>query len=556
MGIEAIHQLEPGCRRLDRAFAQFMLGFADSELEDSERLRLQGILQRLSAAQAEGHSCIFLAGEEIKLIERSGLVAQGKLKALILEQNRLYMQRYWGYEQQLAKRLADFAGAESFDLPKRAIIDRYFQPLIDEIDWQRQAAEKALSQKLAIITGGPGTGKTTTVVKILALLQESHSTGLNIALAAPTGKAAMRLEASVIAQKQYLPCSEKIRKAIPDKVVTLHHLLGSLPPTPYFRHNAENPLPHDVVVVDEVSMVDLALMSKLVDALKPSARLVLLGDKEQLSSVEAGAVLADLTEALPYYTQELLKSHRFQGDIKTLAETIKAGQANAAWNCLQASVAVHRLTADLLNQWVEQKYQDYWQLVGQKTDLLAVFSAFNRFQLLCANRFGALSVDDMNRRIEQQGLRRLGINQMQTWYPGRAVMVVENNARMQLFNGDIGLCLPDSEAGGRLMVFFVRPDGSVKKVMPARLPQCQTCYAMTIHKSQGSEFDEVLIVLPEQINPVLSRELLYTGVTRAKREVYVCADEGIFKETVKRRVNRVGGLAWKLRNEVSAEKDQ
>ena len=175
-----------------------------------------------------------------------------------------------------------------------------------------------------------------------------------------------------------------------------------------------------------------------------------------------------------------------------------------------------------------------------------VFSAFNRFQLLCANRYGPLSVDDMNRRIEKMWLRRLDVNQLQPWYLGRPVMVVENNARMQLYNGDIGLCLPDDEAGGRLMVFFVRADGKIKKVLPARTPRCQTCYAMTIHKSQGSEFDEVLMVLPEQMNPVLSRELLYTGVTRAKKSVYVLAEEAVFKEAVKRRVNRVGGLAWKL----------
>ncbi len=546
-GIEAIHQLEPGCRRLDRAFAQFMLRFSTLAAEENQVVR--SILQRLSAAQADGHSCIGLNDEEIKLIERSGLVDREKPKALILEQNRLYMQRYWAYEQRLAKQLAGLVAAEAAALPDKSVIDRYFKPLADEIDWQRQAAEKTLSRRLSIITGGPGTGKTTTVVRILALLQECHQAALSIALAAPTGKAAMRLQASVVAQKQYLPASEKIRKAIPEQVVTLHHLLGSLPPTPYFRHDADNPLPHDVVVVDEVSMVDLALMSKLVDALKPGARLVLLGDKEQLSSVEAGAVLADLTEALPHHTQELLKSHRFQGDIKTLAETIKAGQAGAAWECLQQSSVVRRVDG-ALDRLIEERYRDYWQLLEQAADMSTVFSAFNRFQILCANRFGPLSVDDMNRRIEKRWLQRLGVNQLQPWYPGRPVMVVENNARMQLFNGDIGLCLPDHEGDGRLMVFFIRPDGSVKKVMPARLPQCQTCYAMTIHKSQGSEFDEVLMVLPEQMNSVLSRELLYTGITRAKSSVYLWADERVFKEAVKRRVNRVGGLAWKLKRQL------
>ncbi len=548
LSIEAIHQLEPGCRRLDRAFALFMLQFSALAEDDNRIIRL--ILQRLSAAQADGHSCIRLNDEEIKLIERSGLVDREKPKALVLEQNRLYMQRYWAYEQRLAKQLADLASAEAAALPDESIIDRYFKPLVDETDWQRKAAEKSLSQRLTIITGGPGTGKTTTVVRILALLQECHQAALSIALSAPTGKAAMRLQASVIAQKQSLPCSEAIRAAIPEQVATLHHLLGSLPPTPCFRHDADNPLPYDVVVVDEVSMVDLALMSKLVDALKSGARLVLLGDKEQLSSVEAGAVLADLTEALPHHTQELLKSHRFQGDIKALAETVKAGRADAAWECLLQLPSLLRVSEGL-DQLIEDKYGDYWRLVEQEAETVEIFSAFNRFQLLCANRFGPLSVDDMNRRLEQRWLQKLGVHQSQPWYPGRPVMVVENNARMQLFNGDIGLCLPDREAGGRLMVFFMRSDGAIKKVMPGRLPKCQTCYAMTVHKSQGSEFEEVMIVLPEQMNPVLSRELLYTGITRAKAAVYLLAEEGVFKQAVKRRVNRDGGLAWRLMRQLN-----
>ncbi len=542
LNIETIHQLEPGCSRLDRAFAQFMLRF--TSLEGDDELVLRQILQRLSAAQTEGHSCIRLNDEEKKLVEKSGLVDKARPKALILEQNRLYMQRYWAYEQRLAQ-LANIGSQQSPDV---TVIDRYFKPLIDETDWQRKAAEKTLRQRLSIITGGPGTGKTTTVVKILALLQECHQASLSIALAAPTGKAAMRLQASVIAQKQQLPCSDKIKGAIPEQVTTLHHLLGALPPTPYFRHNNDNPLPYDVVVVDEVSMVDLALMSKLVDALKPDARLVLLGDKEQLSSVEAGAVLADLTEALPQHTQALLKSHRFEGDIKTLAENIKQGLAEKAWQNLQCLSAVHRLEG-AVDGLLEDKYSAYWDLVRRGGDISEIFSAFNQFQVLCANRFGPLSVDDLNRRIEKRWFRQAGINQAQSWYLGRPVMVVENNARMQLFNGDIGLCLPDES--GRLMVFFIRADGKVKKVLHGRLPRCQTCYAMTIHKSQGSEFNEVLIVLPEQVNAVLSRELLYTGITRAKDAVYLHAEEAVFKQTVKRRVERLGGLAWKLKRRLN-----
>lgn len=537
---DEIHRLEPGCRRLDRAFARFMLQFVDS---DVPKETMQAILLRLSAAQAEGHSCIQLNTEEKILIERSGLVDGKKPKALILEQNRLYMQRYWAYEQHLAAQLAELVRVPPGDVPEDAILERYFPALIDEVDWQKIAAENALKHRLTIISGGPGTGKTTTVVKILALLLEQCA-DLTIALAAPTGKAAMRLQESVVGSKPFLPCTDAIKQSIPEQVTTLHHLLGSRPPTPYFWHDADNPLPYDVVVVDEVSMVDLALMSKLVDALKPGAKLILLGDKEQLSSVEAGSVLADLTEALPEHTQELLKSHRFQGDIKTLAEAIKCQQAREAWGALQDLDSVGLLQQDV-DDFVQEKYTAYWRLVKRGGDVGEILQAFNRFQVLCANRYGPLSVQDMNYRIEKTWHREGAIDLRRQWYAGRPVMVVENNARMQLFNGDIGLCLPDDE--GQLMIFFVRADGRLHRVLPGRMPQCQTCYAMTIHKSQGSEFAEVLMVLPDEMNPVLSKELLYTAVTRAKQAAYVLATEDVFEAAVKRKMQRVGGLSWKIR---------
>ncbi|WP_198243859.1 exodeoxyribonuclease V subunit alpha [methane-oxidizing endosymbiont of Gigantopelta aegis] len=547
LSIETIHQLEPGCRRLDRAFAAFLLRFTELAGENKQKLRL--ILQRLSAAQADGHSCIQLNDEAIKLVERSGLVDKEKPKALILEQNRLYMQRYWAYEQRLAEQLVGLTREQQDVVPEDAILERYFPALIDEIDWQKIAAENALKHALTIISGGPGTGKTTTVVKILALLLEQRA-DLAIALAAPTGKAAMRLQESVVGSKPFLPCAEAIKQLIPEQVSTLHHLLGSRPPTPYFWHHADNPLPYDVVVVDEVSMVDLALMSKLVDALKPGAKLILLGDKEQLSSVEAGSVLADLTEALPEHTQELLKSHRFQGDIKALAEAIKCQQAREAWHALQNLDFVSLLQQDV-DVFVQEKYESYWRLVKQDADASEILQAFNRFQVLCANRYGPLSVQDMNSRIEKTWHREGVIDLRRQWYAGRPVMVVENNARMQLFNGDIGLCLLDDD--GQLMVFFVRADGRIQHVLPARMPLCQTCYAMTIHKSQGSEFEEVLVVLPDEMNPVLSKELLYTAVTRAKQTVHVLATETVFNAAVQRKMQRLGGLSWKIRQHLGRE---
>ena len=293
-------------------------------------------------------------------------------------------------------------------------------------------------------------------------------------------------------------------------------------------------------------MVDLALMSKLVDALKPGARLILLGDKDQLASVESGAVLADLTAALPEHTVELQKSHRFDAAIKQLAEAVNRQQPQAAWAALQnrdANIAL--LNRDLIEYIAEQQL-DYLRLMQGGADFESIIGAFNRFQVLCANRQGKNGVSDINFLVEQKLVGKNLIQLTGTWYAGRPVMVTQNNASMHLYNGDIGLCLPDADQGGKLMVFFQRPDGSVKKYLPARIPPCQTVFAMTIHKSQGSEFEEVLVMLPEQINPVLTKELLYTAITRAKKAVKLAASEPVFTETVQRKIQRFGGLAAKL----------
>ncbi|MCK4840937.1 MAG: exodeoxyribonuclease V subunit alpha [Methylococcales bacterium] len=534
--------------RLDTAFSRFLA--QRSTLNKSQQESFQAIIAELSFQQSQGHSCIRINNTEQQLIQASGLLTDDPaLSPLILEQNRLYLQRYWFYEHRLAQQIKKLLNQSfpqnSFD----SLLSRYFVDLIDETDWQKQATKKALSHAFTIITGGPGTGKTSTVVKILALLQElaeKEGRFLHIALATPTGKAATRLQQSIGLSKNTLPCSELIKQQIPETVATLHRLLGAQPPSPYFNHNANNPLPYDLIVVDEASMVDLALMSKLVDALKPDSRLILLGDKDQLASVESGAVLADLTTALPEYTVELKKSYRFKGEIKALADAVNNQSVEQAWEILDnADPNISLLNVDLIDYAAEQ-YSDYLLQIKNHVDFKTIFTTFSQFQLLCSNRQGDNGVVSINKKVEEKLVQQNKIQISGHWYIGRPVMIAQNNSAIQLYNGDIGICLFDKESA-KLAVFFLRPDGSIKKVLPSRVPEHETVFAMTIHKSQGSEFDECVCVLADKINPVLSKELIYTAITRAKTRLKIVSSYLVFSQTLQQSVVRTGGLLEKLR---------
>jgi exodeoxyribonuclease V alpha subunit len=509
--------------RLDGAFARFLS--QRTALSASEKQAFENCVMALSHQQNQGHNCIEMDDKVRSLVLSSGLAnlsdQQTTLLPLVVDRNLLYLQRYWFYENRLAKQInamiKEPRTGDSYqsDEQLEIALDRYFQADPAQLDSQRAAAKMAVKQTFCIITGGPGTGKTT-----------------------------MRLQESVGQHKALLPCAETVKMHIPETVSTLHRLLGAKPPSPYFRHDATNPLVYDLVVVDEASMVDLALMSKLLDALKPGARLILLGDKDQLSSVESGAVLADLAavEALRDNVTTLKTSHRFDDHIKKLADAINLQQADAAWNILQGdNEPITLLTQDTAD-YVARQQAVYLQLIESGTPFEAVYQAFNRFQVLCSNRHGKNSVDYINRQVEQKLSELKLIHITGLWYSGRPVMVTQNNPSLHLFNGDIGLCMPDQDQNGKLMVFFQRADGTVKKYLPSRLPDCETVFAMTIHKSQGSEFDEVLIALPEVVNPVLTKELLYTAITRARKTIRLVADEAVFKAAVGQRVERVTGL--------------
>lgn len=533
--------------RLDIAFSCFLAKRARGN--NKQKLAFEVLVAKLSYQQSQGHSCIHLNEDEEILVLESGLISEQEIAPLKLEHNRLYLQRYWFYENRLAEQIKTLALHGNLDFKNEKLINRYFIELIDETDWQKEAAIKAISQSFCVVTGGPGTGKTTTVVKILALLQELaaiNQDSLHIALAAPTGKAAMRLQESIGFSKETLPCSEEIKQQIPETVTTIHRLLGAKPPSSYFKHDATQPLIYDLVVVDEASMVDLALMSKLVDALKPGAKLILLGDKDQLASVESGAVLRDLTLALPDHTVELKKTYRFQGGIRDLAIAVNSQAVGDAWDLLnKKSQQVGLLDGELID-YITARYDTYLAKINN-VEFTEVFAEFTRFQVLCSNRYGERGVIAINLQVEERLYQKNKIHLAGQWYVGRPIMITQNNGSMQLYNGDIGLCLYD-EAVRKLMVYFVRSDGSVRKVLPSRIPEHETVFAMTIHKSQGSEFDECLCVLPDKINPVLTKELIYTAITRTKTKLNISTSYEVFSQALQQRVARVGGLVEKLTN--------
>lgn len=534
---------------IDNALALFLL--KRCQCSPIFQQRFAQLIKALSNALTLGHSCLPISASDMLILWDSGLVSDDGHLPLVIEYQRLYFQRYWYYEKRLADQLQQRLGAVSIDSAKvETILDRHFSVSLesDEIDWQRAAALQVSQQNFTMITGGPGTGKTTTVLKILAMLQELAGGNLRIVLAAPTGKAAMRLQQSLIGGITRLECDEVIRDSIPQEVSTIHRLLGVQRNSPYFKHQADNPLSADIVVVDEASMIDLALMSKLVDALKPTARFILLGDKDQLASVESGAVLADLSMALPQHNATLKKTWRFQESIKELAVAVNQQQADQAW-CLITSDANserQRVTEDLVGLIMRQR-QSYLTLVDSlshlseppsNSQLTLLFEQQQQFQVLCSNRKGRLGVEGINQVVEAM-LAKQGIATYKPWYSGKPILITQNDPANDLYNGDMGICL---FVANQAMIYFQQADGEIRHLIPSRLPHYETAYALTIHKSQGSEFSNVLVIFPENDSPLLVKELIYTAITRAKHSIRIVSSEAIFKSAVSRQVERYSGL--------------
>ncbi|CAH2776569.1 MAG: Exodeoxyribonuclease V alpha chain (EC [uncultured Paraburkholderia sp.] len=637
---------------------------------------LAALARRFEASRDDVRAALFASG-----MASDGTKSSAALRPLVIDaQGRLYLARYYDYERRLARSLVAHASeaaaldAARFDTDSSAVpraasnaealrerVLRYFgEPKDDEVDWQRVAAVTALSGQLTIVSGGPGTGKTTTVVGVLACLLDARA-DLRIALAAPTGKAAQRMQETLLARAGDLPAELAAR--LPQTSYTLHRLLGSGPGR-RFRHHRDNPLPYDVVVIDEASMIDVAIAAHLLDAIGPGTRLVMLGDKDQLAAVEAGAVFAELSarptftehglqriaqalgmdearlaKALPsanrrkgaarvseaampddaapasddlfaqsnapesgemfpfagffddaYFSVEerelplaessafdeaqgvnpladsvvwLDRNYRFgfESPIGRLSVAIRDGSASSALDVLRidpaepCAAALYQDTQALLSErTVTRLAEGFGPYAQALTEALAqptpdpepLFEALNRFRILCATRSGPRGVDQVNAAMSAQVRHAAGVTLAvgAQWFAGRPVMVMRNDHALGLFNGDIGIALPS--AGGALRVYFRTGDGSLRAVSPAALPPHDTAFALTVHKSQGSEFEHAVLMLPSVFSRVLSRELVYTAITRARERVEIVGSRAVLSQLIVTPTQRDSGLAARI----------
>lgn len=525
-------------------------------------------------------------GEWTSLLRESPAVgAPGDFRPMILDKaGRLYLHRLFAQEQNLARhilRRCEPAG-EVDEERLREGLRRLFPPSGDTPDWQRVGAALGVLNRLTVISGGPGTGKTATVVRLMALLLEQAEPGdeaFHISLAAPTGKAAARLKESVRETRDGLECSEWVRQRLPDDAATIHRLLGARR-TGEFAYNRENPLPADVVIVDEASMVDQALMNRLLEALAPDARLVLLGDKDQLASVEAGSVLRDLCgtgtplfsgemadtlerlgldlpgnnrteETLPLNDHIVLltRNYRFgrESGIAALSGLVNRGEAGESLRLLESGRYADLEWREYENsaeyrQELSQWAGEYMRAAKEAGEPGELFSAIRSLRLLSPHRRGPLGTEDLNRTIEHLMALEGLVSRYRTFYAGKPVMIRRNDPSMNLHNGDLGICFPE---GGEMRVWFEK-EGEHRSVAPARLPRWETAFAITVHKSQGSEYREVLLLLPGKVSPVLSRELLYTAVTRAREGFRIRGSADLLSAAVENSIERSSGLKDRL----------
>ena len=495
-------------------------------------------------------------------LKSSPLVSDGTATTplVVTPDGRLYLYRYFELERRLAElimqrtQICDVA-IDSTQL--EAALDTLFPDDATSAD-QRNAATLAVHNRFTVISGGPGTGKTATVVRILTLLSQLKlAAPERMLLCAPTGKAAARLREALADSLAAVTPGD----ALPTDAVTAHRLLGWRPGKKP-RYHAMRPLNCDLLVLDEASMVDLALMVSILEALPAHARLILLGDRDQLSSVEAGAVLGDICRAadsgpLADTLAPLTHNWRFgaHSPIAALASAVREARVTDALTLLDdpasAQISLQAAQEDaaldaLLAEQITPVYAEVARLVREGADAKAVFEKLGSLMVLCAHRTGPRGVTDLNRRVSVQLGAGGALSPGLPAYPGQPLMVTRNDSALGLFNGDVGVVMPDADSPGRLQAVFIDTAGDEHAVSLGRLPEHETAYAMTVHKAQGSQARQVVLVLPTQLSPVLSRELIYTGITRAEQSLEIWAAHEVLAGAIGRSAQRATGLADRL----------
>ena len=528
--------LTPLARELARTF-----GATDEDFGP-----LVGLLRKLLQAQGRGDTAIPVSEEEETWLATRPWVSDDGHTPLVLRDGWLQFQRLWKAEARIARRLRAMTTASARQT--ETTLDDAFLAAADQfgLDGEKLTAiRRMLGQRLTLLTGGPGTGKTTTLAWLLAAHLRAEA-GLDFALAAPTGKAAQRMSDAIGNAAGDLPLDDAARARLAAVTpVTLHRLL-SMDGNGRPGHHAGNPLPHALVVVDEASMVDVTLMAQLVDALRPDARLVLMGDPDQLASVEAGRVLSDLIDGLPEAHVQLEKTHRFPASIKALADAIRQGESDSAWRHITQNG--QRLDTDLMTAMVDG-HADYAAALRQPAgepaaQARALLEALERFRVLAPLRRGPTGVETLNRTLllhwASQGLLQPAGEGV---WAGMPVLVTRNAPGLGLSNGDTGVLVPD----GSLLKAWFRRGKDVEGLPLTALPPWEPALAMTVHKAQGGEFDRVLLVLPDKPHELVSRQLLYTAVTRAKKAFRLAGDEAVLRSGIERPISRTSRLLTRLR---------
>ena len=508
---------------------------------------------------------------------------ENQQKPLILENKKLYLNRYYHNEKNISDRLLTMSKVNESEI-SLILLDSLFGKS-KQLDYQKLAAVISSRHQLSIISGGPGTGKTWTVSKILALLiqQQKGNQKLDIKLAAPTGKAAARLSESILKLRGAMQLDNAILNQIPVEAVTLHRLLGIHRFTHRPRHHKNNVLACDVLVLDEASMIDQQMMAAICCALPPHSKLILLGDKDQLSSVEAGSVFADLcggliqtefnkdqrnwvSQVLDYdvpvhhskyvladHVVVLQKSHRFDefSGIGLLAKSINLGESKSCIKQLKSTdlfstISWRQPTEKELPAMLKKQAEKTYIPMMNADSLQQVFKLFHQYQILSAVWNGPTGVDTINGQIETYLKVQQGIDNESQFYQGKPLMMTSNVYQYDIHNGDIGIIWPDEQ--GQLKVFFELSAGEYRSLSLSQCPENKTAYVMTVHKSQGSEFNHILLILPYSETAVSTRELFYTGITRAADSVEIWGSESIIQSTIKKKTLRVSGLLDRLIN--------